>query len=147
MSLAVFVPGLFSYAKHSVMSTYYGLLPASAFFVYHSIEPVKTQYSIGERVEFISRNDTYKEIHYYWNDRLHCDYQDDDIGFILVGVHQDNNPSGVRLYSSGDSKPWEFLGNKPISPATCYLESKTCADVGYGVKKCQPFIGDKFTIQ
>jgi hypothetical protein len=63
---------------------------ASDYFFYEDIVPSKSSYKIGEQITFFSFNDTYLPVHYYWNDRLWCDLDNDDKGYHLVGFHQDN---------------------------------------------------------
>lgn len=148
MGLFLVVPWVTDSSFSAIQKFRYQQMHASDFFLYHDIVPSKDTYQIGEQITFFSFNDTYRPVHYYWNDRLWCDLDSDNTGYHLVGVHQDDlnvaEPSMAKLPE--DTSAWDFTGAHPRDTGICYLKSITTVEVGYGVDKVQTFIGKQFNI-
>jgi len=146
--LFLFLPWAIDSSYTSIQEYRYNHMGASDFFLYHNIAPTKDEFRVGEEISFFSFNDTYKPVHYFWNDRLWCDLEGDDKGYHLVGVHQDDFPvlDTPKFHDNENPSPWNFTGAVPMAPGVCYLTSVTTAEVAYGDPKVQIFTGEQFKI-
>ena len=144
-ALFLFVPAIFEFTKEYTTKFFLEQQPASEFFVYHKIEPVKRIYSFDEDLKFVSFNDVHKKLNFEWNDILRCDYDGQETGFVNIGSVQ-NRANGIEPHE-GSSSTWNWDGPRPDGPAHCYLEANITAEVGYGVKKTQRILSDDFRIE
>jgi len=118
------------------------IAPATVWFEYKDIVPTKTEYGIGEKLQFRSYSAHSKEAHLHWNDVLRCDTGQGFGYYSFANSEATILPRPVKV----NPAPWTYDSSFPVPPAECYLESSIRADLPFGIKKTQVFTGKVFKI-
>ena len=136
MLLAAVVPVSYQMIEENYM-------PVSHWFEYSDISPVKSEFALGERIEFVSVAVIHKETNVNWSDTLMCDTGDGG-GMRHFSTQQVSRISVPARRSI--PKLWVYGKATPQVPATCFLESAIEADLRF-TSKVQSLRGSEFTIK
>ena len=118
------------------------LTPIDYWFKYHSIEPAKDSFCVGEDLRFFSHRDIYRETDMQWHDALYCDLGDSS-GFGTYSIYD----SGRFIEPEHDLiGHWTYQARIPVEPAICYLHTSITAKLKYS-SKTQYVIGPEFKIE
>ena len=120
--------------------------PREEFFNYISTTASQKAFELSQEIQMKSVMEVYKPVHFYWNDRLWCDYDNDEIGYHLIGRHVDDLDSPPVIRGVDDPSKWTYTGRLPQDTGDCYIISHIEADVGQGVLKSQTITSGPFDI-
>lgn len=141
--------------------TYYRLSTRDTFFNYVSVNAIKPEFEIGEKLYFISEAQVFKTINFDWEDILKCDFEDDDkpnsYNYVqnFRSTRRNVSPNEGAVcdpvkYFEGDPTSnciaWKYDEPIPVRPATCFVEANVCAELPHGVKHCQTLNSGTFKI-
>jgi len=117
--------------------------PTDYYFVYEDVSPARDVFEIGDKLVFASTSEIIHETRLIWNDTLFCDLHD-GVGMRHFSFkNTDRELVPVRAMST---KLWQYNGDVPDVPSTCYLESVITAKLQYS-NKIQKIIGLPFEIK
>lgn len=112
---------------HSARYSYYRLAPRSVFVNYQQMEARQEGKEVVVSVTRTTKLGTKLE----FTDALHCDR---GLGFRLVSI---DTSKGFARKDGLVSYEWSYLGEKPTTTSTCYLQSLVVANLPYGIDKQQ----------
>lgn len=131
-----FAPLLYQMAEESYM-------PASHWFVYHKVEPIKDEFAVGERLRFYSTRTVNKAIRFEWSDALYCDFGDGQ-GFGTYSIYESAN-SAIIVPQENFKGPWTYHAPVPERSAICELRTAVTAKLKYR-DKVQILKSERFRI-
>lgn len=109
------------------------LTPRDYWFTYHSVEPTREVFKIGQPLTFYSVREIRHTAEFEWSDTLRCEMGGDGVGERTFSIyvagkvlepHSLESPGGI----------WTYNSEIPTEPATCYLISTTRAKLRYSDK-------------
>lgn len=117
----------------------------SAWFNYTEIRSQQEVWPLGAHPTMISVNDIRRvPVSMKWTDVLRCDLDSDDGGELFFSVYPSEfKQTKLRGLAEGD---WVYNAQTPTEPATCFLDSTTCAETIWG-DKCQQVLSDEFRFE
>lgn len=124
---------------------YLRLTPASNFFKYISLTPVKEEFLTNEKPTFTTKSVYYKANDMKWNDILYCF---DEGKLILVDTQSSEAnhfipKRGLGVISEID---WIYKGALPSFKTECYIKSNITMVLDFQVKKVAEVETTKFKI-
>ena len=131
MYLGYFVA--FVISIHAVYSLYLEFMPASHWFEYYDVRPVKPEYRIGEPITFEVDFEVKRESDMVYHDAIMCDINGSK-KFHKVWNRISANPG--HKVTARDTKLFS-LYFVPERELTCYLHSDIVAEQKFGIKKVQ----------
>lgn len=114
------------------------LLPASYYFNYYSVEPLKMEYADGEKITMVSNAVYNKPVFIEWRDVLRCP-PIDFYSVAITSIHKDK--------SETLNGQWIYPGQVPPAPSKCTMEAQITATVSYWIKKTQVIFSQPFIIK
>lgn len=127
-------------ALESVNNLILRVAPASYWFEYESVEPLHTNFDIGETLQFVSKFERYRPVNFTFNDTLYCDNGN---GFAYYSNYVS---SSIRNMPKKDISIWNYNAIYPQQKSTCKLRSVITHTIDRGYKKSQEIDGPEFTI-
>lgn len=119
--LALLVNGTIIFALyHIIVFLVISLLPASFYFRYYSVEPLKTEYAIGEDIIMVSNTVFFKSSFIEWTDTLRCpdpSWYSQSISQKFVEPKEKN------------SSQWRYAGEVPNYATSCVIDAQIVATV------------------
>ena len=117
----------------------------TAWFNYESVESTKEVWPLGANPTIVSMNEINRvPALLKYTDVLRCDLDNDGTGELFYSVYPSEfKQTATRGMQEGE---WVYNALTPTVPATCYIDSTTCADTFFG-PKCQNILSEEFRFE
>lgn len=135
LALTMFAP----VAVLAIFALFVAVAPASWWFEYRAVYPAKEAFTIGEPLEMISERWTKRKTDIEFLDTLFCSLDGDDVGFRYIS-EQPASMSQARVSDGFATRPWQYRGELPDTPATCFIRSKQYVPHWFRIRSYAPEI-------
>lgn len=106
------------------------LKPINNYLTYHSVEPVKQVFNIGEPLKFYSTREVYQDVNVEWSDALYCDIGD-GLGLGTYSIYETGRLIKQHGYFTGS---WTYQAEVPERPSHCQLFTTIAVKLKFATK-------------
>lgn len=116
-----------------------GFMPVTFWFHYDAVNAEDAL--IDQDIRMLSIRTTERTVDLEFVDVLRCDLDDGD-GFRFISNQE---PIAFRIEANREPAPWLYTAEKPMVPATCFVESEACTQI-FIYRKCEYIVSNQFNI-